>query len=153
MRKRHRQADKNICSETKTRTKDRGYKNRNKPTGIMVHNVRISFRQKGEKNMLGRDKKKVRRKSLARVNFIVFMIATKCKKSKNQINYSNVPQDININPKQHKDRIYYQIIPSLTNRLPQGSHSEHLIRERRERERKTRKPQGSLRLLTPSLCL
>lgn len=25
------------------------------------------------------------------VNFIVFMIATKCKKSKNQINYSNVP--------------------------------------------------------------
>lgn len=25
-----------------------------------------------------------------KVNFIVFMIATKCKKSKNQINYSNV---------------------------------------------------------------
>lgn len=46
--------------------------------------------------MLDNTKREVEREGRKKVpswqvNFIVFMIATKCKKSKNQINYSNVP--------------------------------------------------------------
>lgn len=50
----------------------------------------------GSKVMLDNTKRKRERGRVKKVpswqvNFIVFMIATKCKKSKNQINYSNVP--------------------------------------------------------------
>lgn len=41
----------------KTRTKHRGHKNRNKPTGIMAIMCGFHFGSKGEKNMLGKDRK------------------------------------------------------------------------------------------------
>lgn len=85
-----------------------GHKNRNKPTGIMAimwgFHFAWQYRQEGKRGTAGggskvmldnmkreRERERVKKVPSWQVNFIVFMIATKCKKSKNQINYSNVP--------------------------------------------------------------